>query len=238
MTTKKHKIFFASLALAFTLLNLAFAPLQSICGDQLKDIAIIPYISVNKLSGDDLTQKDTSANQLIADTLVKRFRNFAGPIDIPLQRLDKNAAWEIKREIANTFTKAVKHTGGTVKPDKEFFAKAKIPPHLKSALVNNHIKYGVILVYDALYHETAYQKDLNQQAIARSVTHTLLSYLIPPHYIHLHIEIPIRGKSMMQTIIYDVEKDKIVFLSAEYYEGRVEMKKIIPHFDSQYDKFF
>lgn len=140
--------------------------------------------------------------------------------------------------LANTFTKAVKHAGGIVKPSKDFFAQARIPPYMKSAFINNHIKYGVVLVFDALYHESAYQKDLNQQAITKSVTYTLLNYLIPPSRIAFYINIPIRGKSLMQTIIYDVEKDKVVFLTAEYYEGRVEMKKIIPHFDSQYDKFF
>ena len=175
---------------------------------------------------------------MIADTLVKRFRNFSGPIDIPLQGIDKNTEWQIKREIANTFTKAVKHSGGIVKPSKDFFTQARIPPYMKSALIKNQIKYGVVLVFVALYHEPAYQKDLNQQAIAKGVTYTLLNYLIPPGRIAFYIDIPIRGKSMMQTIIYDVEKDKVVFLSAEYYEGRVEMKKIIPHFDSQYDSFF
>ena len=59
MNLKKQKYVFLTAELISVVINLSFTPLQSICGDQLKDIALIPYISVNKVSGDKLTQKDT-----------------------------------------------------------------------------------------------------------------------------------------------------------------------------------
>ena len=240
MLPKKHKVLFLSISLVSTLLTFSFTPIKSLCGDQLKDIAVIPYVSVNKVLSDDLTQKDTSANQLIADTLVKRFRYWSGLPVVVLQGVDKNSAWQINREIANTFLKAVKLKGGTAKPNKEFFAQAKIPPHLKSVLVRSQAKYAAILVFDALYHQADYQEDLNQKAINRSITWTLVKHLTSPLPLpfNLHIEIPMKGMNMMQTIIYDVEKDKVVFLSAEYYKGRIEMRKMIKHFDQQYYLFF
>jgi hypothetical protein len=45
MHLKKQKFVFLAVALVSVVINLSFTPLQSICGDQLKDIAVIPYIS-------------------------------------------------------------------------------------------------------------------------------------------------------------------------------------------------
>jgi hypothetical protein len=55
---------------------------------------------------------------------------------------------------------------------------------------------------------------------------------------HISINILIRGMKMMETIIYDIEKGKVVFLNAQYYEGNIDITKLIRHFDDQYQNFF
>ncbi|MFN3850599.1 MAG: hypothetical protein ACK4NY_14285 [Spirosomataceae bacterium] len=210
-------------------------PLTSISASDLKDAIIVPYISVNRVYGDTKSEKDTSANRLIADTLTNRFEHIYRINSRQLKIHNYNQAWEIRREIANTFTKAINLNGGFAKPNKTFYNTAQIPPNLKQALQSNKAKFGIVFVCDAFYHAQQYQKELNKQAIQSSIAETVFyNLLFGPS---IYIKIPIRGKIMLETIIYDIEKNKVVFLNAQYYEGSLDMNKLIRQFDDQFQNF-
>ncbi|HEY1054103.1 MAG TPA: hypothetical protein VGE24_03185 [Emticicia sp.] len=64
---------------------------------------------------------------------------------------------------------------------------------------------------------------MEDQAMVRNATSSILGYLTSPIPL-VRFDMPVKGKSMMQAIMYDIEKDKVVFFECRilYRQSRNE----------------